>query len=655
MGILRSSCTAITGLLIVLALFVVAQPPSMSPQQRRAFAGQFKFTRVQLPAPEGKPFKFVRSVHPSLQRLAAWISATGAAIALTDLDGDGLANDYVQVDPRTDEVLVSAVPGTGARFPSFSLDLSRLAYDPTRMAPMGALAGDFNEDGLTDLVVYFWGRTPVAFLRTHGGAGNTQALLGNESFVARELIEPVETWNTSTGLISDLDGDGHLDLLFANYFQDGAPVLDPTAKGTLHLQDTTSRSFNGGRKHILLWRSGAGGAQPRLQYSHEQYVFDPKIDRGWTIAVGAADLDSDMLPELYFAHDLGPDRLMHNSSSPGHLRFSPVHGRRDWWTPSSFVLGHDSYKGMGVDFADVNGDLIPDIYVSNIACYFGLEESHFLWLSRGKAALAAGGAPYAQASEELGLSRSGWSWDCRLDDFNNDGSLEAFQVTGFIKGKINRWPELQALGTTNSTMLSNPRNWPSILPGDDVSGYEPNGFFARAANGRYFDIARELGLDDRIVGRGVAIGDIEGDGDLDFVVANQWEPSFLFRNDCPNPGKFLGLKLLARCRPGDSAGAVTRQGCLPALAPARPAVGARVNVRLASGRAMTSQVDGGSGHSGKRAQELHFGLGDVPAGKPVAVEIWWRTPAGQLRQEKLNLVPGWHTIELLWDKEQAPE
>ncbi|HEY9867801.1 MAG TPA: ASPIC/UnbV domain-containing protein, partial [Candidatus Obscuribacterales bacterium] len=119
------------------------------------------------------------------------------------------------------------------------------------------------------------------------------------------------------------------------------------------------------------------------------------------------------------------------------------------------------------------------------------------------------------------------------------------------------------------------------------------------------------------------------------------------------PGRFLGLKLLARCRPGNSAGSVARQGCLPALEPARPAVGARVKVCLARGRTMTSQVDGGSGHSGKRAQELHFGLGDVPADKPVAVEIWWRTPAGQLRQEKLNLLPGWHTIELLWDKEQA--
>ena len=89
---------------------------------------------------------------------------------------------------------------------------------------------------------------------------------------------------------------------------------------------------------------------------------------------------------------------------------------------------------MGCDFGDVNGDGLLDIYVSNIATEFGLCESHFLWQSTGQLdEMKRGIAPYVQASEKLGLSRSGWGWDCRLADFDNEGALQAIQAVGFIK------------------------------------------------------------------------------------------------------------------------------------------------------------------------------------------------------------------------------
>src|SRR5690242_20266310 len=101
---------------------------------------------------------------------------------------------------------------------------------------------------------------------------------------------------------------------------------------------------------------------------------------------------------------------------------------------------------MGVDFADLNGDGIFDIYVSNIAAPWSLEESHFLWLSSGRLSeFERGVAPYYDASEGLGLSRSGWGWDARLVDLDNDGVPEALQATGFVDGTTSRWPELQEL------------------------------------------------------------------------------------------------------------------------------------------------------------------------------------------------------------------
>jgi hypothetical protein len=86
-------------------------------------------------------------------------------------------------------------------------------------------------------------------------------------------------------------------------------------------------------------------------------------------------------------------------------------------------------------------------------------------------------APSFMPAKSSALSRSGFSFDARLADFDNDGALEAMQACGFIKGKINRWPELQALGTSNDQIVQNPRFWPSFKPGADLSGHDCNPFF----------------------------------------------------------------------------------------------------------------------------------------------------------------------------------
>jgi hypothetical protein len=200
------------------------------------------------------------------------------------------------------------------------------------------------------------------------------------------------------------------------------------------MHEGKAKALNGGYKHVFLWQGRDSGDSTAVTYKEVKDVFPEAVARGWTIAMGAADLDGDLLPEIYFAHDFGPDRLMHNRSTPGHLEFAVLEGRRTFTTPKSCVLGHDSFKGMGCDFGDVNGDGLLDIYVSNIATKFGLTESHFLWQSTGRLEeMKQGIAPYFQNSEKLGLSRSGFSWDARLADFDNDSVLEAMQACGFIR------------------------------------------------------------------------------------------------------------------------------------------------------------------------------------------------------------------------------
>jgi hypothetical protein len=610
------SCVA--ALSLVALCFVIAKLPQLTSPDTIAIATRYNFKKLPLAElTNHPPHKFVRQVHPSLDRIAAWVSSLGAAVSFADLDGDGFPNDIVHVDPRTDLVTIAPVPGTGERYQPFALDSSfwsHNGYDVSTIAPMGALVGDFNEDGLLDLLVYFWGRTPVIYLRKSA----------QNDFAPSELVDSREGWYSNCATQADLDGDGHLDLVIGNYFQDDAKVLHAKdTTGTVVMHEGKSKAANGGRDRVLLWQA----AVPQVRFKEIPEAMPDEIARQWALAVGAADLDGDHLPEIYIANDFGPDRLLHNRSTPGNLKFALLEGRRALMTPKSCVLGQDSFKGMGVDFGDLNNDGFLDIYVSNIAAKFALTESHFLWLSTGEVQKMKDGiAPYVNASEQLGLSRSGFSWEARLADFDNDGVLEAMQACGFIKGKINRWPELQALGTSNDQIIHNPRFWPSFRPGADLSGHDCNPFFARASDGKYYDIAAPLGLAQPMVTRGIAIADVDDDGRLDFATANQWGPSFFFSNQSPNPGAFLGLRLLH--------------------ANGSPAVGAVARITLPDGRKSIAQIDGGTGHSGHRSPEIHFGLGSWEKSKALSVEIKWRDRDGKLQHTKTELLPGWHTIRL---------
>lgn len=643
---LRGKASLLTAIALVAAIYAFARLPNVSATDREALASRFRFQRsVMLEAPHG-PYRYIRAVHPSLKRIAAWISSLGASVALGDLDADGLPNDSCRVEPRTDQVIVAPVPGTGDRYAPFTLEPGPGLFDSSYMAPTGCLMADLNEDGLNDVVVYYWGRTPIVFLRNSGAPGKKVALKASD-FTPIDIVPSGERWYTNAAFVADLDGDGHLDLVVGNYFKDGAHTLDPKGTGVESMHNTKSKAFNGGSKRVLLWKSASPAPSPNVQFTDAPDVFEEHVLHGWTLAAGAADLDGDLLPEMYFAHDFGPDRLLHNRSTPGHPKFVVVEGRRTLTTPASCVLGHDSFKGMGVDFADLNGDGIPDIYVSNIADQWALEESHFLWLSTGDPGIMKSGlAPYVNASEELGLSRSGWGWDARLVDFDNDTVLEAVQATGFIAGKTNRWPELQALGTGNDRMMEDPNNWPGFKAGDDVSGHSHTAFFVRSAQGRYCDIAPEIGMGDDMVGRGIAIADVDGDGRLDFAIANQWQDSYFLHNQSPRAGSFLGLHLLLPLHRGELK---ERAGHPAEDTPGRAAIGASATVWLPeTGRKLFAQSDGGSGHSGKRSPDIHLGLGGHAGGVPVRVDLHWRDPGGQVRQTTLNLKPGWHTVVLSW-------
>src|SRR5579884_358435 len=181
-----------SAVLILTSLYFATQLPHISARERNALTSHFQFQRSVLPQVAGYPQKTIRAVNPQLARISAWVSSVGAAVAMNDLDGDGLPNDLCYVDTRTDQVIVAPVPATPPRYKPFVLDPKPLTYDSNTMAPMGCLPLDANEDGLMDIVVYYWGRSPVIFMQQK----NHQELSA-ASFKAQELLPAVQDWYTN--------------------------------------------------------------------------------------------------------------------------------------------------------------------------------------------------------------------------------------------------------------------------------------------------------------------------------------------------------------------------------------------------------------------------------------------------------------------------
>lgn len=638
-GWVRRQLPGIVALALVAGLFLVARLPGASAAELDEVSGRYAFTPMSIALPGGFAQQTIRRVNQDYRHIDAWISSVGAGIAMNDLDGDGLANDLCLTDPRIDQVVVTPTPGAGeTRYRPFALESGRLPMNHA-IAPMGCAPGDFNEDGRIDLLVYYWGRTPVVFLARPEAAGLSAAAYQPTEAVPGSGPGRYDgpQWNTNAVAIADFDGDGHDDIYVGNYFPHG-PVLDHTVSGGVAMNRSLSNATNGGQDYILRW-TGAAGAT--VSYELVADAVPARVAAGWVLAAGANDLDGDQLPELYVAQDHGRDALLHNRSTPGRIRLVPVEGVRSATEPKSKRIGGDSFKGMGIDFADLNRDGVYDMFVSNITTTFGIQESNLTLVSTVgntrdlRTQLNGGKAPWQDRSTDLGTAWSGWAWDAKFADFDNSGEPAIVQTTGFLKGEVNRWPQLQELATANDLTLEHPEAWPRVVQGDDIAGSQRLAFFARAGDGRFLNVAEQLGLAVPVPTRGIATGDADGDGRIDFAVARQWAEPVFYRNESPTGGAYLGLRLTHDTAVSD--------GPLPA--PGSPVVGTQITVTTPDGRRLIARVDGGSGHSGKRSHEVHIGLGDGTAG-PVRVSLRWRDRTGEMHQDEVSLLPGWHSLRL---------
>jgi len=166
--------------------------------------------------------------------------------------------------------------------------------------------------------------------------------------------------------------------------------------------------------------------------------------------------------------------------------------------------------GMGTDFADVNDDGLLDLLVVNM---FGETDSLFM----NKGGWFSDGTPSSGLSS---LSRPYTRFGTGFRDFNNDGILDLYMSNGKVR-------------------------LPDTILNDDPYA-EENVLIEGIGNGRFKEVFPKGGTTSELVhtSRGIAYGDVDGDGAIDIVVLNRDAPAYLLMNQNPNDGNFVQLKLI---------------------------------------------------------------------------------------------------------------
>lgn len=571
-----------------------------------------------------------REVAPAMRTVEAWIASIGSSVALADLDSDGLENDLCLVDPRLDLVQIQSA-ASPPKYSPITLSMLSEAYYPEVMAPFGCLPGDMNEDGKVDLLVFYAGRPPLGFFQ-----------LENLVFQSAEIIQAttLEGWITTSAVWADVNGDRHSDLVVGCYFPDGTRLLDEHSTEGEEMPNSMSRAWNGGRNRILLSKK-TDKMEFGVEFIEPALELEDNILRGWTTALASFDMNQDGLSEIYFANNFGPDQLLLNTSQSDQVELIPLYGKEGLTVPFSSRLGRDTFKAGGVEISDFNADSYPDILVSNIANW-KVPEANLLFVHTGKNDTTH--APYSNRVRDYGLEIGGWGWDIRAADFNHDGSLEVIQANGFTNGTREGFTGLHELYWGNPHWMNDVRFWPLMDRDTELAGATPNKFFVNS-NGRYFDVAPYVGLGQIQNSRGVVVGDLEGDGDLDLVIANQWEDSNIYHNNSARAGEFIGLRLLY---PVSSQGETKILSGLVAATKAggRTAWGAQAVVGIKGLGSRVGMVNTGNGHGGHGATDIHIGVGKLTPNDKIKVELRFRDGDLKFKSEAIELSPGWHTIVL---------
>ena len=365
----------------------------------------------------------------------------------------------------------------------------------------GIAVGDIDNDGDVDIFLSNYG--PDVLLRNNGN--------GMFSDITAESGIRDEAWGTSAAFL-DYDRDGFLDLYVANYVAYDEHITCTDKAGR---PDYCGPSGFQGAPDILYHNLGHDQFHDVSKHSH----IAEKSMKGMGVVVG--DFNSDGWHDIYVANDGEPNNLWINDRNGAFADQAAGLGA------AVNVLGQPE-AGMGLAAGDIDNDGDFDFFVTHLR-----NETNTFFHNMG----AAGFQDDTATSGLGGPSLPYTGFGTAFVDFDNDGNLDV----PVVNGRVIRGPRL-------------PKNSKSYW--DDYA--EPNLFFENNGNGSFQNInQRALAFTSPVENsRGLAVGDVDNDGDVDFLILNAGGPARLLRNDVLHTNHWLMVRAVDSSLNRDAVGAV---------------------------------------------------------------------------------------------------
>ena len=491
---------------------------------------------------------------PKLANVEPHVAALGASVSVADFDGDGWPDLYFTNSRFGEPNALYRNRGDGT-FEDVAAsaglaDLNRAGDGVS----MGAVWGDFDNDGREDVLVYRYGY--LALFRNVDGARP-----GSTRFQDVTAQAGLRRWVNSNGAIwVDYDRDGLLDLYVTAYFRD----VDLWHLATTKIMHNSFEFATNGGKNLLFHNLGGG-------------KFEDVTDKTgvgstrWTLAAAAADFNGDGWPDIYLANDYGPEELYLND-----------HGQRFALTTAG--LESESKSGMAVALGDAFNRGRLDAFVTNIS------ERGYLFQNNNLRLNEMSEAGRFRNIAEGEIADAGWAWGAQFGDLNNDGANELFVANGFISADRQKtyWYSMSKIAGANGRFFEDAATWPAF-GNASLSGYERSRVYLNRGVAGWIDVAAKVGVTDVYDGRAVALADLSNRGAVDVIVANQNQPAVLYRDYPDSSNHWIAFRLVG-----------TRSN--------RSAIGAEVVLESGDLR-QRRIVDGGSGFASQNDRRLHFGLG----------------------------------------------
>ncbi|HEX7070710.1 MAG TPA: CRTAC1 family protein [Rhodothermales bacterium] len=518
-----------------------------------------------------------------LDHIMPQVASMGAGVSVVDFDRDGWYDLYFTNSGEGSQNALYRNRGDGTfEEVAAALGVADVNQDGTGVS-MGAVWGDYDNDGYDDLFLYKWGRSEL--FHNDAGAGFTR--------VSEQAA--ITAWmNANTAVWFDYDRDGLLDLFVGTYYP--ADVNLWSIPHTRIMPESFEYAENGGQNY-LFHNQGEGRFE-------EVATAMGMTSTRWTLAAAATDLDGSGYPDLVIADDYGVAEVYINQDGKRFIEAGATTG-----------IGHAPKSGMNVSFGDVTNSGSYSIYISNISEEGVLIQGNNLWMPRkttGK------GIPvYDNLATAMGVELGGWSWGAQFGDLNNDGRVDLYLTNGYVSADPDRdyWYDFSKIAGGHRSVISDAKNWPA-MEGRSLSGYQQKHVWLNDGSGRFHNVAQAVGVTDLFDGRAVALVDLWNRGRLDVVVANQAGPALIYRNDGADAG-WVGFELNG-----------THSN--------RSAIGARVALHW-DGQVQIQDVFGGSGYCAQNQRRVHFGVGEATA-VDSAVVTWPSGITQTLLAPRLNEV-----------------